>query len=181
MELKLPGRHNVLNALAATAVAISAGASLTDVRHGLEAMQPVAGRLHPQTSESGAVVIDDTYNANPSSLQAGIDVLTSYAGKHLLVLGDMGELGEDSQEMHAEMGAYARQAGVHELFCLGELSHAAADAFGQGAECFTEKTALINALKQHMAEGMTILIKGSRRMRMEQVVQALVKNGEAKE
>jgi UDP-N-acetylmuramoyl-tripeptide--D-alanyl-D-alanine ligase len=173
LHLPLPGRHNVLNALAASAAALAAGAALDAVVAGLETLSPVAGRFTVHRLAQGVTVIDDTYNANPASLQAAIEVLATAGGETWLVLGDMGELGAGARELHAEAGRRARAAGVDRLFTLGELSRAAAESFGGDAAVFDTVDGLIDALRSEAHDGLHVLVKGSRRMRMERVVQAL--------
>ena len=176
VKLPLPGRHNVMNALAATAAALAAGAALSDVKKGLEAMQPVHGRLERMPGIKGAQLIDDTYNANPASLQAALEVLAACATRKWLVLGDMGELGTDATALHEQVGEWARAAGVEALYATGELSRHAARAFGAGSEHFTNHATLISALTGRLGRdngGVTILIKGSRSAHMEDVVAAL--------
>ena len=173
VQLPLLGRHNVLNALGATAAALAAGASLDDVREGLEGLAGVAGRLQRKTRADGGLVIDDTYNANPASLRAAIDVLSAFPGERWLVLGDMGELGADAAALHAEIGVYARDAGIDRLFTLGEFSAQAARACGANAQACEDFDALLGALRRELHAGVTVLVKGSRYMGMERVVQAL--------
>lgn len=176
VKLSLPGRHNVMNALAAAAAALAAGAALSDIKKGLEAMRPVHGRLERTTGIKGAELIDDTYNANPASLQAALDVLAACATRKWLVLGDMGELGEDAAALHERAGEWARAAGVEALYATGELSRHAARAFGAGSEHFANHAALIAALTGRLERengGVTILVKGSRSAHMEEVVAAL--------
>jgi UDP-N-acetylmuramoyl-tripeptide--D-alanyl-D-alanine ligase len=181
IDMPLPGRHNVMNALAAAACTLAAGADLTAVRDGLHSMQPVKGRLVVKRAAGGARLIDDTYNANPSSLRAAIDVLVRYPGQHWLVLGDMGELGPQSQGLHHEAGTYAQSMGVGRLFAIGDLSRSAAAGFGAGAEHFTDLVSMTDALRAALAsapaDSVNLLVKGSRSMRMERVVQSLT--GEA--
>ena len=172
-HLPLPGRHNVMNALAASAAALAAGAELDAVVAGLASLSPVAGRFTVHRLPQGVTVIDDTYNANPGSLQAAIDVLVTAGGETWLVLGDMGELGPGAQELHAEAGRRARAAGVDRLFTLGELSRAAAESFGPAAAAFDTMEGLVAALCTQTCDGLHVLVKGSRRMRMERVVRAL--------
>ena len=176
VKLPLPGRHNVMNALAAAAAALAAGAALSDIKKGLEAMRPVHGRLERTTGIKGAELIDDTYNANPASLQAALDVLAACATRKWLVLGDMGELGEDAAALHEQAGEWARAAGVEALYATGELSRHAARTFGAGSEHFANHAALIAALTGRLERengGVTILVKGSRSAHMEEVVAAL--------
>jgi UDP-N-acetylmuramoyl-tripeptide--D-alanyl-D-alanine ligase len=176
VKLPVAGRHNVSNALAATAVAIAMGASLQQIVDGLESFAGVKGRLQIKQGIKGAVVIDDTYNANPASMKAAIDVLAARKGEKLLVLGDMGELGDDAAAMHAEVGAYARQAGVNSLYVLGELSHEMVKAFGLGAQHFDTPDALVWSLANRMNDFSTVLVKGSRFMQMERVVGLIIKD-----
>ena len=176
IALPLPGRHNVMNALAASAAALAAGAHLDDIKQGLEAMTPVAGRLQLRVGLRGAHVIDDTYNANPASLQAGLDVLATCAGEKWLVLGDMGELGGDSAELHVKAGQQARAAGIDHLFAIGAQSCGAAQAFGD-AQHFESVEALIVALRVGLRPDVNVLVKGSRFMHMERVVEALLNGG----
>ncbi len=176
VALRLPGMHNVRNALAAAATAMAAGATLEDVRRGLEAMAPVHGRLCVTPGIHGIRLIDDTYNANPASLQAALQTLTAAAGDRIVVLGDMYELGDESVALHEQSGRWIREAGVKRLFTLGEQSRHAAQAFGKGGASFTDREMLIAALKETLgaaAGTVTVLVKGSRGMAMEAVVQAL--------
>jgi UDP-N-acetylmuramoyl-tripeptide--D-alanyl-D-alanine ligase len=174
VELPLPGRHNVRNALAAASLAIGLGASLDDVREGLAAAKPVAGRLVTHRLAGGAVLVDDSYNANPGSLAAAIEWLATLP-EAWLVLGDMRELGEDARALHAEAGRRAKAAGIARLFTLGELSAAAAEAFGEGARHFDSHDALADALADTLAGAApTILVKGSRGSAMDRIVTALL-------
>jgi UDP-N-acetylmuramoyl-tripeptide--D-alanyl-D-alanine ligase len=172
-HLPLPGRHNVMNALAASAAALAAGAGLDDISQGLASLSPVAGRFTIHRLPQDITVIDDTYNANPGSLQAAIDVLVTAGGETWLVLGDMGELGHGALDLHREAGHRARAAGVDRLFTLGELSKAAAESFGGNAVAFDALEELVAALHEAVHGGLHVLVKGSRRMRMERVVEAL--------
>ena len=173
IELKLAGRHNVANALCAAAAASVAGAGLEHVRAGLAAMRPVQGRLQLKRARSGAWLIDDSYNANPSSVRAGIDVLVELEGPKWLVLGDMGELGEFARASHAEIGAYARDRGVERLCATGELAQLAVESFGTGAEWYPDTEALARALDRALPREASVLVKGSRVNRLERVVAAL--------
>ena len=176
-ELHAPGRHNVANAIAAIAAATAAGASLAAVQSGLSAFRPLAGRLDTKTAADGAAVIDDTYNANPDSVRAAIAVLARARGARWLVLGDMGEVGDQGVAFHREIGEYARAAGVDCLLTTGELAAHAVASFGPGGEHFDDVDALIAAIRAKLraggASGVTLLVKGSRFMRMEHVVAAL--------
>jgi len=173
LRLPLPGRHNVMNALAATAVAQAAGAGLDAVRTGLESLQPVAGRFNIYRLAGGIVLIDDTYNANPESLQVALEVLAQAEGETWLVLGDMGELGATAADLHAAAGTSARSAGVRRLYSLGELACAAVRSFKGPGGCFEDLDSLLAALRADLTGPLHILVKGSRRMRMERVIGAL--------
>ena len=171
--LGLPGVHNVANALAATAAALTAGASLEDVRRGLGKLNPVPGRLEIRAAPGGFRILDDSYNANPGSLRAGLEVLRNSAGEHVLVLGDMAELGDASIEMHADAGRLARSMGVNRLLGVGEFSRHAVTAFGEGGEHFADVDELAVTVRRIARPDVTVLVKGSRRMRMERVVNAV--------
>jgi UDP-N-acetylmuramoyl-tripeptide--D-alanyl-D-alanine ligase len=176
-ELHVPGRHNVANAIAAIAIATAAGASLAAVHRALSVFRPLAGRLDTKTAAAGAAVIDDTYNANPDSVRAAIAVLARAHGERWLVLGDMGEVGEQGVAFHREIGEYARAAGVDRLLTTGALAAHAVASFGSGGEHFADVDALIATtaakLRSEGQSGVTLLVKGSRFMRMERVVAAL--------
>ncbi|MEP7043683.1 MAG: UDP-N-acetylmuramoyl-tripeptide--D-alanyl-D-alanine ligase [Dokdonella sp.] len=171
--LPLQGRHNVMNALAASALAIALGVPLSTIRSGLEAAPNVAGRLLRRTHASGAIVIDDSYNANPGSFAAAIATLADEAGERILVMGDMAELGTDAEKLHAEIGALAKRSGIQHLRAVGRLSRAAVDAFGAGAAHYVDQAALIDALHGDLRAGVAMLIKGSRSSAMDRVVHAL--------
>jgi UDP-N-acetylmuramoyl-tripeptide--D-alanyl-D-alanine ligase len=175
----LPGRHNLLNALAATAVALALDPDLTagldSIRRGLEAVKPVPGRLNFIETEGGWTVIDDTYNANPASLYSALQVLSDMQGTPWLVLGDMKELGSDSHKMHSEVGDAARAMGVARLFATGEMARYTVDAFGEGAEHFESREALAEAVRHSLRPGINCLVKGSRSMGMEAVVEAITR------
>jgi UDP-N-acetylmuramoyl-tripeptide--D-alanyl-D-alanine ligase len=175
-DLPSPGLHNVRNALAATTVAMAMGASLAAVAAGLARFSGAKGRLQRKSGLHQATVIDDTYNANPASMKAAIDVLAANAGKQILVLGDMGELGHDASDMHADIGTYAKEQGIHALLALGELSTHMVRAFGAGARHFESPEAVANALGEMMDQDTVVLVKGSRFMKMERVV-ALITQG----
>ena len=174
IALDVPGRAMAQNALAAVAAALAAGADLASVRRGLEAFRPVAGRLATRVAPGGAVVIDDTYNANPDSVRAAIDVLARAARPRILALGDMGEVGAEGPAFHREVGAYARAAGIDRLYATGPQAALAAEAFGDGARHFAGVDDLAAALAVLAVPGATVLVKGSRFMRMERVVAALM-------
>ena len=181
--LALPGLHNVMNALCAAACAVALDLKPDEIGAGLNAVRPVAGRLQIVTGREGSVVIDDTYNANPGSLRAGLSVLSARAGQRWLVLGDMLELGEEEKTMHQQAGLVAREAGVSKLFTYGSLAAHAADSFGAGGIAYTDMDALCADLTSQMSADVVVLVKGSRSGRMERVVQALVpkqdENGES--
>ena len=166
--LAIPGLHNVRNALAAAACAHAAGIGAASIAAGLSAFRPYTGRLQIKQAKDGATVIDDSYNANPDSVRAAIDVLVSCPAPTVLVLGDMGEVGPKGPEFHREIGAYARSRGVTELLALGDASTHAVEAFGKGAKHFNDVDELVPAIR-----GRTVLVKGSRFMKMERVVAAL--------
>ncbi len=173
VRLPVPGRHNRQNALAAAGAALALEVPLADVAAGLAAFRPEHGRLQILTGVAGSRLIDDSYNANPSSLTAGIAVLTEQGLEPWLVLGDMAELGPESPALHAAAGHAAREAGVERLFAVGPLSVAAVDAFGAGGRHFDDKTSLQACLRQELHAGVAVLIKGSRSAGMDQLVQAL--------
>ena len=179
-ELNLLGQHNIYNALAACACAVALGISNTDIANGLNNMQAVKGRLQRKVGLNGAVLIDDTYNANPDSMKAAIDALKTFATHTIFVMGDMGELGIDAAQMHAEIGAYAKQQHINQLMTFGDLSELATRQFGtnnqdatQNAQHFKSLESLIATLKASMQPNVTVLVKGSRFMQMERVINAL--------
>jgi UDP-N-acetylmuramoyl-tripeptide--D-alanyl-D-alanine ligase len=171
--LALAGLHNLRNALGAAAVAYAAGATLDQIVEGLAAMRPVSGRLELKPAINGAFLVDDSYNANPSSVKAGLDALQSFSGKRWLVLGDMLELGASADELHAEVGRYARQSGVERLLAIGKHAHFAVEAFGRNAQWFADADALISEARTSLSAGIAVLIKGSRANRLERVSAAL--------
>ncbi|MDA8382515.1 MAG: UDP-N-acetylmuramoyl-tripeptide--D-alanyl-D-alanine ligase [Betaproteobacteria bacterium] len=170
LRLRVPGLHNVRNATAAATAALAAGVPLAAVVAGLEAFAGVRGRLQRREGLNGATLIDDTYNANPESVKAAIQVLALAPGRKILVLGDMGELGADAAALHAGIGLAAREAGIDGLLALGDLSTQAVHAFGRGARHFERIEELLAELELLMAPGVTVLVKGSRFMQMERVV-----------
>lgn len=174
IRLALLGEHNVYNALAAAACALAAGLPLEMIEQGLRKMQPVSGRLNLKPGRAGLRLIDDTYNANPSSLFAAMQVLSVQPGPRWLILGDMRELGEDSISFHRQAGEQAKNLQLDALYAVGRDSQAAVEAFGQAAQHFPSQDALISYLQQQTPQGATLLFKGSRGMRMEQVVAALI-------
>jgi len=169
-DLQVPGEHNARNALAATAAAIALNLPLESIVAGLEAFGGVVGRLQVKQARNGATVIDDTYNANPASLRAAISVLAQAEGRRLLVLGDMGELGDAAAAFHAEMGEVAQKSGIDMLYALGELSRNAVQTFGSAAQHFASMEALQAVLEKQLDANTTVLVKGSRFMKMERAV-----------
>jgi UDP-N-acetylmuramoyl-tripeptide--D-alanyl-D-alanine ligase len=166
--LAIPGLHNVRNALAAAACAHAAGIGLKSIGDGLTRFRPYTGRLQVKKAANGATVIDDSYNANPDSVRAAIDVLASCPAPTVLVLGDMGEVGAQGVQFHREVGAYAASKKISRLLAIGEATKHAVDAFGRGARHFEKVEELVSSI-----EGSSILVKGSRFMRMERIVTAL--------
>ena len=173
ITLKAGGTHNIANALAAAAAAGAAGASVKEIALGLADFRAVAGRLQLKPGDRGSSIIDDSYNANPSSVRAGLDVMRSLPGATWLVLGDMAELGDSADDSHARMGEYARDCGIKRLFAVGPQSSRSVETFGAGAEWFADVESLSRRLKSELAPGVTVLIKGSRINRLERVVQAV--------
>jgi UDP-N-acetylmuramoyl-tripeptide--D-alanyl-D-alanine ligase len=174
VKLPLAGRHNVANALGAAGAAHAAGVALPLIAAGLERMRPVAGRLQLKPGLRGSWLIDDSYNANPSSVRAGIDVLCALPGEHWLVLGEMAELGDETVASHAGVGDYARRAGVTRLFAMGAATRHAVDSFGARAGWYDDAAQLSEALAVSLEPGVTALVKGSRVNRLERVVERLV-------
>lgn len=173
VQLPLAGEHNVANALAATACCLAINLPLSVIKSGLESMSPVKGRLQLKKGKNQIRIIDDTYNANPTSLTAAIKVACSYPGRCWLALGDMAELGEAAESLHYEAGESAREAGVEKLFAVGQLSQQTVTGFGEGARHFSDIEQMISVLSTELAEGVNLLVKGSRSMAMEQVVSHL--------
>jgi UDP-N-acetylmuramoyl-tripeptide--D-alanyl-D-alanine ligase len=173
VTLALAGEHNVMNALAAAAAAHGAGAGLDAIVTGLARMRAVAGRLEVKQLPGGARLIDDSYNANPASVRAGLRALAALEGQHWLVLGEMRELGEDSPQLHAEIGEFARQSGIARMFAVGDEARHAVEAFGAGASWFAGVEPLAAALSAELVTGVTVLVKGSRSNRLERVVATL--------
>ena len=174
LKLAVPGRHNARNALAAAAACLAAGIPLAAVVAGLEGFAGLKGRLQRRQGRAGAVVLDDTYNANPDSVRAGIDVLAATIGRKVLVLGDMGEIGEASGQYHDEIGGYAKSQGVDRLLAFGDASQQAVRNFGEGARHFCDIEKLIAAVNKQLDPETTVLVKGSRFMKMERVADAIV-------
>ena len=176
--LQVPGEHNRRNAAAAAAVALALGIPLDAVARGLAAYQGSKGRLQAHACILGATLIDDSYNANPDSVLAAIQVLAERAGTRILVLGDMGELGPEAAALHREIGARARAAGVDRLLCLGELSINAVNGFGAGAMHFERIEELLAEIECALGADTTVLVKGSRFMQMERVTQSFVEKNQ---
>lgn len=174
IRLSIGGKHNVLNALAASAVAYTQGVDIQEIKRALELFMPVKGRLEFHKSLREAIVIDDSYNANFDSTLAAIDVLADQQGKKILILGDMLESGGAAVELHEDVGRIAKEKGIDELLAFGELSQATAKAFGDDGQYFLEKQELIDFAVKQLHENVSILVKGSRGMRMEEVVNQLV-------
>lgn len=177
VELKLHGIHNAMNALAAISVGVALDVPGEKISEALSDFKSVKGRLDITQLGEGFTIIDDTYNANPASLEAGVNVLCELAGEHWLVLGDMGELGGDESRFHFDAGIKARASGVDRLLATGDASRHAVDAFGENAHFFEKKHELVTYIKQHKLEELAILIKGSRFMHMEEIVESLIKEG----
>lgn len=173
VNLALPGRHNVANALAAASIALALDVPLATIVAGVEQARAVAGRLRRVTLPGGITLIDDSYNANPSSMAAAIATLALADGERWLALGDMAELGADARALHAGVGAKARERGIERLFAVGPLGAATVEAFGTGGEHYADKAALIAALKAGLHGGVTCLVKGSHSAGMDEVVRAL--------
>jgi len=170
ISLKVPGEHNVRNALAAATAAFALDVAYSSIVAGLEGYRGIKGRLVRTPALHGSTFIDDTYNANPDSVKAALAVLATQPGKKILVLGDMGELGEDAPTMHAQIGLAAQVAGVDRLFALGELSRESVRAFGKGAMHYERIQELLADLENSLDADTTVLVKGSRFMQMERVV-----------
>lgn len=173
IELSVLGQHNIMNALAACAAALACGIDLSDIKTGLQTMQAVAGRSNHFVGLNNSHVIDDCYNANPSSFAAGLAVLKQLPAPRYLVIGDMGELGATEVEAHQQLGLQAQQAQVEALFAVGELSRHTVETFGQAGQHFADKDALIQTLLKQLPANASILIKGSRSQQLEVVVEAL--------
>ena len=178
-NLAVLGKHNISNALAASAAAVALGITNADIARGLTNMQAVYGRLQRKAGFNGAVLIDDTYNANPDSMKAAIDVLAATKSDTIFVMGDMAELGENTTQMHADIGLYAKQKGIQQFFTFGDLSVKASQAFGvQGldkdAQHFSSLESLVDTLKAQMKQGVTVLVKGSRFMQMERAIKEIL-------
>ncbi len=176
IEITLPllGRHNVLNAVAAAAATAQVGATLTDIKQGLEAVEAVNKRLNEYRGKHNEIIIDDTYNANPAGIAAALAVLMQYPGKHIMVLGSMGELGDLTADYHYALGQTIRDMGVDSLFAVGELTLHTVNAFGNNAYHFNDQQSLMERLTPLLNQEVTLLVKGSRFMKMENIVQQLI-------
>lgn len=174
IRLTVLGQHNMLNALAAAAAAFAVGADLKAIQQGLQKTQPVYGRLVTKQGHNGARLFDDTYNANPFSIRAALEVLAKYPGEKIFVMGDMRELGTDAEKLHYEVGQCAKQLGINSLYACGELTRATVKSFGDGAQHFATQSDLSAAVKNIMRENVVVLVKGSRGMKMENVVAELI-------
>lgn len=177
VHLPLPGRHNVMNALAAATLAYAAGAGVDAIVAGLQSAEAVGGRLLRRESPRGWTLFDDSYNANPGSALAAVATLALQPGERWLALGDMGELGPDSAALHARVGRAAREQGIARVYTVGKLAARAADAFGTDAYVFPDQAALVAALRRDLHAGVSLLVKGSHASHMENVVAALLDDG----
>lgn len=174
IQLRLFGEHNIYNALAAAAAGYALGLTIEQIKRGLEHTEAVHGRLVEKQLANGAVVIDDSYNANPLATKAALNILVNRSGERIFVFGDMKELGADAKSIHADIGCYAKALGIEHVFCYGELTQETVAAFGQGAIHFRDRQQLIDALVSMLKSDQTILVKGSHSMRMDIVVNALL-------
>jgi UDP-N-acetylmuramoyl-tripeptide--D-alanyl-D-alanine ligase len=177
VNLPLPGRHNVCNALAAAACGVALGMDLADIAAGLARMDAPQGRLSWKNTPEGARLLDDSYNANPTSLRAGMELLASLSGERVLVLGGMAELGDNAVQLHFDAGASAKALRIDRLYTLGPMAAQAAKGFGTGGHAFEDFNELAAALRPHLNKNVTLLVKGSRSSRMERVVAALTGEG----
>lgn len=173
INLPLPGQHNVANALAAAALSMQVGADLNDVKQGLESMQAVAGRMQTQPGLNNSIIIDDSYNASPSSFRAAIDVLAKHEGTTIIAMGEMGELGAEENMAHEEIGVYAKEQGIDFLFGVGELSELALKSFSGDGKVSTDLNELAQHIKPMLNQQVKVLIKGSRSAGMDKLVQLL--------
>lgn len=174
--LNLPGQHQVMNALAAAAAASQVGLALSHIKSGLEKTQPVSGRVIVNKTKGGATLIDDSYNANPSSVAAALRLLAHYSGLRIFVMGDMGELGEHALDYHRQIGKLAKALSIDDVYTCGDLSQETANAFGASGRHYRHHQELILALKPRLQKQVTLLIKGSRSAHMEKVAAALIDN-----
>jgi UDP-N-acetylmuramoyl-tripeptide--D-alanyl-D-alanine ligase len=174
IRLNLPGQHQVMNALAAVAAASQVGIELSFIKSGLEKAQPVPGRAIVSTTKIGVTLIDDSYNANPSSVAVALKLLAHYTGLRIFVMGDMGELGKNAVDYHRQIGELAKELNIDEVYTYGDLSKETAKAFGANGKHYSNHQKLVLALKLRLQEKVTILIKGSRTAQMEKVARALM-------
>jgi len=174
IKLALAGEHNIKNALAASAACIALGASVAQIKQGLEQLNPVKGRMQLQATKKGYRVVNDSYNANPASLQVALDAVHASAPKFWVALGEFGELGAESPEIHKEMGLQIKQAGVTRLFATGELTKYTVDSFGDGASYYVQQDEMIAAIQKEIESDVVLLVKGSRSQKMEVVVNSLI-------
>jgi len=179
VTINIPGEHTIMNALAASAAGFAMGITLENIVKGLSAFQGVPGRLRRIKGLNGAVIIDDSYNANPGSMNAALDVLGHCQGKRVFVMGDMAELGEDAALYHERIGQRAKEKGVQSLFAVGKLSQHAVNAFGIGAKIYPDKALLVDELKRQLTHETIVLVKGSRSSGMEVVTNALAHHEES--
>lgn len=177
ISLNVASEHNLLNALAASACCFALGLSLEQIQLGLSRFNGVAGRMQPRRLSNGAIIIDDSYNASPSSAKVAITALAQMKGQTTFVLGNMGELGEDAERLHVEIGQFARDQGITNLIAIGDLAASAADAFGAGATSYLNKQGAIDQLLNNLCPESRILVKGSRTSRMEDVVNSIQEQG----
>lgn len=174
IHLVLPGQHHLLNALAAAAIASQVGISLAHIKSGLEKMSDVPGRLAIIKNKMGASIIDDTYNANPRSVTVALQLLAHYPGRRIFVMGDMGELGDNTEYYHRQIGELAKELGIETVYTCGALTASTAQAFGSSGKHYASQEDLIQALRPLLEKDVTVLIKGSRSAQMEKVVAALI-------
>jgi len=174
LEVPLPGKHNGANVLAAVTAALALDISIPQIQRAVATLEAIPGRLQWRNGKGGCRILDDTYNANPASLEAALRVLAAQSGQRILILGDMGELGPDTVVYHRQAGILAQKLGIDAVYGLGQLAAEAAEAFAAGTEHFMELPPLIDALQPHLNPETVVLVKGSRAAHMERVVQALV-------
>ena len=174
IALQVPGRHQVQNALAAASMSFAAGLDITAIQAGLQTFTGVNGRLNIFKGVNGATIIDDSYNANLASVKAGIDVLAEYAGHKILAIGDVAELGEHSQSQHQAIGQYAKARGIDQLLAVGDASQFCALTFGEGAQHFVNRQALATYLRAGLSANVSVLIKGSRSSRMDEIIPFMI-------
>ena len=178
ISLSLLGHHNVMNSLAAAASCIAINIPLETIQTGLEKVSSIKGRMYLKSSKNGIRIFDDTYNANPGSLSAGLEVLSRYPGRKWLVLGDMGELGTSEKELHQRAGETIRNYGIERLYTLGELARFSSESFGSGAIHFDHIDQLVSSLKDDLPAETTLLVKGSRAMEMDRIVSNLTEGSD---